>query len=185
MSGVHFDQINIARDWFEFGKNGNFPNQTDDDTAKVITQFVAYWVAFNSIYSVDMDQPDEKIRSKMKLTERKQIEDCINNYYENCFKDAIDFNAEYINIFKEVLVFKGVKIPEKNKKYYNIHYLTLNDGNSSDEIKLNALVQIIYQVRCNVFHGSKSPQPGRNYNLVKNSNIVLEKLLSAYIKHKT
>lgn len=191
MSGIHFDQINIAEDWFEFGKNGDFPNHSDDDTSEVITRFVAYWIAFNAIYSVNFDKLNKRVKTEMNIAEWKQIQHCINLYYDDCFKGVIDFNAEYINIFKDAPVFEGRIEPVKGKNYKGYygfrfdHYRTLTDDESTEQDKLHALVQTIYQVRCNVFHGNKSSSPDRNYFLVKNSAIVLEKLLTAYMNKKS
>lgn len=46
----------------------------------------------------------------------------------------------------------------------------LNDTQSLDEI-----IKFIYQIRCNLFHGSKSPMNSRDVNLVELSAKILEK----------
>jgi hypothetical protein len=39
------------------------------------------------------------------------------------------------------------------------------------------VLRTVYQVRCNLFHGEKSPQNGRDYNLVVTS----DRLLRAFV----
>lgn len=45
----------------------------------------------------------------------------------------------------------------------------------NDTKNLKEIINFIYQVRCNLFHGSKNPMDGRDTNLVEFSGMILEK----------
>ncbi|SRR5260221_10919389 len=53
----------------------------------------------------------------------------------------------------------------------------------ADIDNLEEVIMFIYQIRCNLFHGSKDPINNRDTNLVELSGMVLEKWISwAYLK---
>ena len=54
--------------------------------------------------------------------------------------------------------------PSQNRKIY------LNDTENIEEV-----VRFIYQIRCNLFHGSKNPMNSRDANLVDLAGRILEK----------
>lgn len=47
--------------------------------------------------------------------------------------------------------------------------------------QVESLLITIYQVRCNLFHGSKSLHNPRDLELVRSSSIILEGYLKAYL----
>jgi hypothetical protein len=54
---------------------------------------------------------------------------------------------------------------------------TYGDADRSGRERLSALLGVIYQVRCNLLHGDKDPDDERDMALVRDSIIVLKKLM--------
>ena len=46
MNNLHFDALNIDKEWFKIGKERK--ENTEKDVA---FKFIAYWIAFNAIFS--------------------------------------------------------------------------------------------------------------------------------------
>ena len=65
----------------------------------------------------------------------------------------------------------------KNMRYFK----NSNRQNFGPYKNINDLFLNIYQVRCNLFHGSKAMESSRDKNLVKESNIVLKHLLDCFL----
>ena len=189
----------ISKTWFKKGLNTPI-----DDPDDVAVKFICYWITFNSVYS--KYESDEK-------SEIDQIKDFMNKNYEKCFKNIIFFDKskteiseskptlnierlitkDDIDIFLKYPVLDGAKIIDENKDYINMMprrncWPIINFQNlvkkKCNETRIISLMCIIYKVRCNMFHGYKIADPGRNYELAYYSQIILEKLLYAYFENK-
>jgi hypothetical protein len=61
----------------------------------------------------------------------------------------------------------------------------VNDGSANPVERVAHLASVVYQVRCNLIHGSKDPANQRDRELVEHSRIVLDALLTSLIEPST
>lgn len=129
--------------------------KTGDD---YFMRFMMHWIGFNWLYN-QIDGSDERTKIK--------------KYYDqnrNKFDKVDPFSMPDIDVFIEGAVFDAAKgMPrfgdyERLKKY-----------------SVEALLLTIYQVRCNLFHGSKSLHIPRDRELVRASANILEKYMRALV----
>lgn len=173
---LHYDDIKISREWFEIGEKKNCVSSED-----VAFRFVAYWIAFNGLFSRADDISEDD-------SEQTQIEKYIAQEYEQRLMGILDdhiMRLPEIQEFKEKPVLRGKNIPIEGKDYRNIYnpsypYERFMDGRSEEE-RLIGLLLMIKQVRNNLFHGEKTPYPERNYKLVDGSQKILAIVLKALI----
>lgn len=169
------------------------PGENEEDT---VFAFISYWITFNQLYSYCAQD---------RMSERELIKDFIRNYRE-IFKNCLDFSDAMMDVFFEGPVLEksasaagldwsqskaGIidDLCDKVGFYFdkgecrhimNMHLDLLNDGNSKMN-RIQILFMYIYQVRCNLFHGNKTPTPERDWRLVESSAQVLEKVLPTLI----
>lgn len=177
---IHYGDICIARYWYEESRFLNY------DSLNCVYKFMAIWLAFNFLYAeYNSINPNKNCQS-----EREAIE----NY---CTKrKAIIEKADIFNNFSgEVAVLTEKPVTSLNKissssKRTNgndkdwslINQNGATDINSDDFARFQSLIQIIYTVRCNLFHGAKNPANERDYNLVYASARIIEFLVGELIK---
>ena len=172
---LHFDSMQISKEWFEIGASKDGVEPFD-----VAFRFIAFWIAFNGHYAkVSSGSEHEQIEIFMKENSEK-------------FSNLFDFDNDLkLAIFRTGPVFRGTASPNyqtdylhndlslfrSNQRDYIQRYRDFMDTSASYEDRLTALIFTIYDVRCNMFHGGKTPSPDRNYELVDASQWVLEKML--------
>lgn len=142
-----------AREWFDKGEH-------EED---VFNSFFHFWQAFNSIYH-DQKKSAERIK--------------INNFFNNNFSEQIAIDI-LENHSPEIDLLLSSPIIDMNTQAKdtseNISAFYATD-NSLD--KLQQLFMIIYQVRCNLVHGQKSPSRKRDLDLCKSATPILKDVLS-------
>lgn len=69
------------------------------------------------------------------------------------------------------------RLNEKTKKAKNIYKYITKENKCSEKIRITYLIMTIYQVRCNLFHGSKKPDYERDEKLVYESSVIMERVL--------
>lgn len=99
--------------------------------------------------------------------DRKKLCWFLNN--DNCLKSKwMDIQStvtkSWLANLKNLSPIKDMRPHHRGKK------VCLNDIENLDEV-----VKFIYQVRCNLFHGSKNPMNNKDANLVELSGMILEK----------
>lgn len=143
---------NNALDWYKYGLERN------DD---FFSRFIMHWIAFNWLYAeCESGTEREDIRSF-----------CRNNAVKMRSYDA--FATEAIKVFLEAPVVdsrNGIR-PYHEKQFQRVK----NDHSITD------LMLTMYQVRCNLFHGSKSIYRERDVALVRASAEILEGYLKALL----
>ena len=145
--------IDYALDWYKYGLDN------DDDA---IYKFMMHWIAFNWLYS-------ECHRGNDTLN--------IGDYCEKNFELMSRFDAfstDDIQIFLE----KPVK-DEAHGFSRKARYEDLLTQTGAERLK--SLLLTIYQVRCNLFHGSKSLRIQRDLDLVHASAAIMEGYLKAIL----
>lgn len=147
------DERNIALEWYEYGLANN-----DDFFIK----FMMHWLAFNWLYS-----------QCGKLSERHNIlAFCRKNMGVLSTFDA--FNTDEIKIFEQE--------PVRNEKTAQVGFYQEKRFDGVNNKDIESLIMTLYQVRYNLFHGSKSLRIERDIDLVRASSVILEGYLSALLK---
>ncbi|MBQ0002214.1 MAG: hypothetical protein KBT21_01620 [Treponema sp.] len=165
ISGFTVIESNL-KTWLDFGMEHNDP---------FFVKFMALWFAFNQEYN-RFPGNDENGNSDI---EYAKIKEFCENYMDKLLSiyDLV-FKSPFIDIFTE----KPVKDMKKGftSKHQKKYCRDLIYG--THEEKTIAIFQIMYQVRCNLFHGGKSPNIDRDLDLVRYSGEILEIYLSVVMK---
>lgn len=147
--------IDYALEWYKYGLDKN------DDA---IVKFMMHWIAFNWLYSA---YGDRRETNNIKAF-------CQNNYDSLSHYDA--FSDKAIEIFMTSPVYDVIHDRNENRKQ---RYEKLKNAQGVE--RLESLFLTIYQVRCNLFHGSKSLHIDRDIQLVRAASIILENYLKALL----
>ncbi|MEQ8191443.1 MAG: hypothetical protein ABRQ39_25990 [Candidatus Eremiobacterota bacterium] len=178
-------QRHIAEQWLH---KGNITDEKNDDTI-IFARFFFYFTGFNAMYFLykEIDNLDGRYTPPKKCPEYKQIEHLLDKFDEttaqkirNNIEPSIKFfsnrSIQPMNIRNER---ERKRIAEKNKT--NI----LNSSSVKEKIK--ALGQAIYNVRCNLYHGSKEASADDQRivsNCIKPLEVFLEKAIKYENYHK-
>ena len=145
-------EFEFAKDWFEQGNK-----ETRD-----IYRFFNYFIAFNWLYNQSQKGGDEFTRI---------------HHFVKCFLEKHD----NVSLAKSFLIenselYKGVKNARTGKttRDYKNNSLLKNEPANSYLV----IFYTIYNVRCNLFHGSKSMMNDRNKKLIKESCEILFNVLN-------
>ena len=146
---------------------------------------------------------DEKIDINIKTSERlsfsikeKYTEDMIYHQFANSYFNKINVDEEVFQCLKESLKKIGddrfyvinmarIKAYNKYKKEKDINtmadigILILCETNNLKTIK-----NVLYQIRCNIFHGAKTPGHGSDDQIVKAANPILEQLIKYLVNEQ-
>ncbi len=142
------EAIEYASEWYEYGRNSKDPT----------VRFVMYWIAFNWLYSEIEGDGD-----KWKIPEYcKKHHDRLSKY--NAFG-----TQAYEDLVREPVMRMERTTVRATNSYLNRR---LREGTSEDPIA--DLLLTIYQVRCNLFHGSKKRRNMRDGILVGASATIME-----------
>ncbi len=117
-------------------------------------QFISLWISFNAFYAHNHLQERELSQLRIFRDQFKELFREVVTKNEAVFKEFKDYiDTKPINTgFIQDLRFPDDK--ERHKKY-------------SDLTSLCEYIDCVYQVRCNLFHGGKSPEDGQDENIVK------------------
>lgn len=145
----------IIKKWFDISKGDNI--DTKDDFFK----FVAVWLAFNALYSskfYNITGDKEQVKRFANLP-------AIKERHKVLLKDDFTY-MESLKMIKS----KGVRNMQVDYKW-----------EINDSLSIKSTLLSIYQIRCNLFHGGKTPENLRDINLVKNGYIIISKLIEPMI----
>lgn len=158
-----------ARKWVELAEKEN----------DYFDKFVYCYFALNAIYNPHYDHSERQaIRTLFKIT----------------YNTRPGFKQEMKEILKtdEFSYFKNRR-PIRNCKYnpevnpYDRYdtakecsMLLLNDWFNSNQ----AMIMIIYQIRCNLFHGNKQYYNEDDQEIIKNASVLLLKYMKAFVKNQ-
>lgn len=164
------DLDNSLMNWYNFGLKHNDP---------FFVKFVALWMAFNEKYSFIKKPVSKNNGPYHDYAERTKI-----NIYCERNKNIIEsvhklvWNSSFIKIFLKEAVkdMRAGYLTENNEDDYN----SLLNKEGIEQSK--ALFQTIYQVRCNLLHGSKTPDEKRDIELVRCSGEIMEIYMNAIMK---
>ncbi|HDY88992.1 MAG TPA: hypothetical protein ENH82_12875 [bacterium] len=132
------------------------------ETKDPVDKLSNLWRGFNNLYSPENGGSERnKIKNYLsnKITEEyasKIINECNENIAYLLFQPVIDMRGNGQNTERDIYAFKSAK---------------------SELEKLKSLFLIIYQVRCNLEHGQKSPSQERDVVLCMHSSSIVTKVL--------
>jgi hypothetical protein len=140
------------------------------DKSDIFFRFIATWVAFNAIYcsqssargcnlatTYDVDQVSEFARNQEVITRHLHL---------------LSVDPDYHSAV-HVLADRGVAKPTTPRKCPRRQ---ITDIKNAEQVLL-----CVYQVRCNLFHGRKTPDVGRDRALVKAAYTILIKSIGPYV----
>ncbi|MBQ8754672.1 MAG: hypothetical protein IJZ19_06545 [Lentisphaeria bacterium] len=149
----------MAKEWYGLAKSDTIPDGP-------IFAFFATWVAFNCLYG-------ESTSDK----EYVQIKSFCNSHKE----DLRRWNVFDKNYFKS-LTEREIHRVQRREIYTKINFETANDKNKDPLERKIALLQIIYCVRCNLFHGEKVLADESTPKFCQAGFEALDELLSIFFK---
>lgn len=148
---------NIINNWSKLSKG----QQLEESDFDLFIKFISLWVTFNAIYeltcsSVSGDKNKVSAFSELPEAQSTHIELMSSAVY----KQAVDILAE-----------NGIlKLPSRNSRQ------EINDINNLKEVML-----CVYQVRCNLFHGGKTPEDARDLEVVGAAYTIVAELITPFI----
>lgn len=121
-------------------------------------KFILYWFCFNSWISYLSNKDNDRQAINWFIDNESCLKKVTENFWQSSQTQAIQRNLQNLG---------------------PVYDMRPNYRNRKTEIKnindVGQVINYIYQIRCNLFHGSKSPIEKRDQNLVELSSIVLEK----------
>ncbi|MBR5512788.1 MAG: hypothetical protein IKV85_02225 [Ruminococcus sp.] len=146
-----------------------------------ITKFMMHWIAFNWLYS-EYRKMNRNNNGKKKHNYNDEKE-CIEKYVNNKIMYLKKYNAYSTDAYDKIINREGGIREGTNgdiNDYVIEAYRKLKNRRNSSNVKY--LFLIIYQIRCNLFHGSKSLNES-DVKLVEWASVILEGYLEALFKN--
>lgn len=139
------------KSWLDFLEHGLYNEESP------FLRFAILWLSFNAYLN---EEYGKKIRGdKNKVLEFAKNEQ-VGNLYKDLLKDP-NFNKVFSD-FKIIKGYKGLFIEdmlsrkEDNRKFFDDNYKSIKD-----------YLIVIYQIRCNFFHGDKIPSDPDDKKLIE------------------
>ena len=154
------NEKNYAREWFEYGRAHK------DDR---VMHFMMMWLAFNWLYNQERHSSVITTETAAIRSYCERHQQILMNYYP--------YASPSISCFLIDPVQDAISGSPRNDLFGD-----LKDHTSTPLKRLQALLLTIYQVRCNLFHGSKSLHIQRDMELVKASGDILEGYLKEILE---
>lgn len=153
-----------------------------NDSNNVFDKFICLWIAFNAIYGRYSTNSTFKNGKKMPK-EKAQIKNCIIsilNRSENRYQSLLD-SKEFLYFSTNIIHDCRVGSDSNTKVFIK----NMNSSSVGFTMKIVNLFFCIYQARCNLFHGNKTPIDYHDEEVVTNAANALESFLKIYFEEKT
>ncbi len=124
-----------------------------------IDKFIYLWIAFNALYNSIEFIGNERERV---------VAHIVGNYNTQLYEKI--FKSSYVKTFMVKPVINVYK-PNQDLEEFIFYKLKYSIKNKE---KMQMLFNTIYRVRCNLFHGSKTPDSYRDNDLIKNAGAILQ-----------
>jgi hypothetical protein len=152
------DVLSLAREW----RTAASDDLWFSDRNRLANRFLKLWIALNAAYAAYADQLDG---DRAQLRHFAQWEPVISAHRRNLGDRVYDRAVQS-------LATPGVY------NYRNDSWVTIKTPDSAVEV-----LDAIYQVRCNLFHGRKRPTNLRDAQLIKASDTVLSRILDSVLSN--
>jgi len=146
----------ITRRWYEISTHGA---TTGTDS---FFRFIAIWIAFNALYAS---------RHGSARGDRNQVKNFAGSQQaKQRHEELLTRDAEYQNA-TQYIGCRSVFDSRNPRRRYQV----------PSNRKLKDLLNCVYQIRCNLFHGGKQPDDVRDATLVEAGYTVISKLIEAFL----
>lgn len=138
--------------------------------SKDATNFFGNWIAFNAYYG---GGPDPELRRAMNAVQDGISSAAATRFLETCKADIAFFRRlppGDMRLAANAEVFRRASTQ---------HLAIVFDESVDVVVRASHVIGVVYQVRCNLMHGQKNMNYGRNQRLVRVSNNVLSALWKA------
>jgi hypothetical protein len=148
----------------------------------------------NNSWNLDIHFPDRLFLSISKIFTEDRIYDLFAIEYSKWYSESISENETYFQDIKESLK----KNDENIERYYVINMARFKDFSFSKDIDsqansniiklcesndLQTIKNVLYQIRCNIFHGEKIPGDINDDRIVKSALPMLRFLVNKLIEN--
>lgn len=142
--------------WFNFSKGKGINESEISDTTLLFVRFTGLWIAFSGLLMYKTgDDGRGALKEYCGLKKRPEA-------HNRLLKDE-EYGKSVSDLAKD-----GVTC-QRTKTYYSI----------DEKTNLLQVLDSVYTVRCNLFHGGKSVNDGRDYGLVAASMTIIQKLIQS------
>lgn len=156
------DPQNIARTWYNKAEGSEDPYD----------RFICLWFAFNALYNEFFQESERDAIYRLVYSNRYRLSNkTMNNI----------LNSPYVEFFKQRIV-RDCRRGSGRDTSESAAVLRSNSFYPKD--KLYRLLKILYQVRCNLFHGDKIFGKDSDDQVVSNAAGALEEIIKAYLFYK-
>ena len=150
--GAASTAMQIAKDWIDKG----------DSEQHCFDQFICYWISFNCFYStLTRIESDKEAIKKIREGGEYSV------YYTSDFKEK--YSKELNNLRNIGSLLKGYSKSEYKPKI-------------SSKFKFEEVIELLYKIRNNLFHGNKSIQRERDVKVIENAVPVLKIIVKESFK---
>jgi len=132
-------------------------------------RFISLWVSFNC-YFVSEHYVELNEKYKKEPSERQHIDFiAANPEYNTIYATLLDAPSfskninKMLSLLQEVTHYKGKVADMRPDKIENEDYAK----EFTDKNSFSQFINVVYQVRCNLFHGNKSPYNDRDSRIVE------------------
>ncbi len=157
-------QLDISKRWLDRA----------NDSKDLFAKFVFHWIGFNALYFL-YKSPDPHPR----ITENDAFRNFLSTFNQSESKKILDTCSDEVKYFQNRRPIQRMDRPSSTDGTSYKTILSSDSHNAND--KLNALVGIVYLVRCNLAHGSKSDN-GDDKEIIKKTLPVAKVLHEDSIK---
>ena len=137
------------------------------------SEFVQTWMGFNAVYGVVEGR-----------TERNRLMNAVRAFISSAeARRLLQQSEDAIRFFAELPPGNMWKSPNHPgfRQRSAADLAVVNDGKADARERLAHLMSVVYQIRCNLVHGSKDPHNLRDRRLVSASHGVLAPVLEAIL----
>lgn len=158
----------IIDTWYKMAQ-GESVQQSD-----VFFQFIAVWIAFNALYVSTSISSRGNEKSNKRTSDKAQVQ---------CFAGIAKVRDWHLHLVrvdgdykKAIAKLAATGVLDMNSWKFNKKVEGITDFDN-----LNEVLNCVYQVRCNLFHGGKPPENPRDRELVSCSYTIISKLIQPFL----
>src|SRR5208283_747131 len=140
----------VAKSWVHKAKEEKDP----------FDKFVYLWFAFNALYGQYLEKEDDK--------EKYLICTCSKDYLKQVPRRNLQsiLNKDYVRFFENRII---RDCRRKSGKDTRENVSSLKNTSNTLSYRVTSLLLILYQVRCNLFHGDKMYERDSDQEVIKNA----------------
>jgi len=148
----------LVVDWFRRSQ-GETVSEFD-----IFDRFTSLWISFNAWETYESDKESDR-----KKIEWAKMNTDLNSKFSELLSDDPTFRQD-VTALQEMCPIR------RNRPYKNSNEVTIANINNFNEV-----LEAIYVIRCNFFHGEKSPDDRRDRTLTELAFRILSKVFAAKI----